>query len=68
MAKVARTSKARAIRSSANYKKRSRARIAQMVRSGRGADTFNEAATLLGVDLTRGQRPRLLTVCGHKVG
>jgi hypothetical protein len=68
MAKVAQLSKTRAIRSSANYKKRSRVRIAKMVRSGRGAKTFNEAATLLGIDLSREQRPRLLNVCGHKVG
>jgi hypothetical protein len=57
-----------ATRFSANYKARSRARIAKMVAAGRGGESFGEVASLLGVDLARGQRPRLVSVCGHKVG
>jgi len=39
-----------------------------MVKAGRGAESFNEVARLLGIDLARGERARLVTVCGHKVG
>ena len=57
-----------ATRFSANYKARSRVRVARMVAAGRGGESFTEVASLLGVDLTCGQRPRLVSVCGHKVG
>jgi hypothetical protein len=39
-----------------------------MVKAGRGAETFDEVARLPGIDLARGERPRLVTVCGRKVG
>jgi hypothetical protein len=57
-----------AARFSANYKARSRTRIAKLVKAGRGEESFNEVARSLGLDLARGERARLVTVCGHKVG
>lgn len=68
MATAAKSSVSRAARSSANYKSRSRARIARAVKAGRGAESFDEVARLLGIDPARGERPRLVSVCGHKVG
>lgn len=73
MAKIARKTVSRRAASaaesfSANYKTRSRTRIAKLVRVGRGEESFNDVALLLGIDLARGERARLVTVCGHKVG
>lgn len=68
MAKAGQASLSRSTRTSADYKTRSRARIAKMVKVGRGAESFKEVARLLGIDLASGERPRLVTVCGHKVG
>lgn len=68
MAKAGQTTQSRSTRTSADYKTRSRTRIARMVKAGHGAESFNEVAHLLGIDLARGERPRLVTVCGHKVG
>jgi len=68
MAKAGRTNQSRSTRTSADYKTRSRARIAKMVKAGRGAESFNEVARMLGIDLAGGERPRLVAVCGHKVG
>ncbi len=68
MAKAGQTTESRSTRTAADYKTRSRARIARMVRAGRGAESFNEVARSLGIDLANGERPRLITVCGHKVG
>ena len=72
MARTAQKSVARAAaaaaRFSANYKTRSRKRLARMVAAGRGEEAFNEVSSLLGIDLAGGQRPRLVSVCGHKVG
>ena len=73
MAKVLRKSASRsaasvAARFSATYKTRSRTRIAKLVKAGRGAESFNDVARSLGIDLARGERARLVTVCGHKVG
>jgi hypothetical protein len=68
MAKAGQTTQSRSRRTSADYKTRSRARIARMVKAGRGAETFDEVARLPGIDLARGERPRLVTVCGRKVG
>lgn len=65
MAKIARKN---ATRLSANYKTRSRTRIAKLVKAGRGEESFNDVALSLGIDLARGERARLVTVCGHKVG
>ena len=55
-------------RFSANYKARSRKRFAGMVAAGRGDEAFNEVSRLLGINLAGGQRPRIASVCGHKVG
>ena len=68
MAKAGQTTQSRSTRPSADYKTRSRARIVKMVKAGRGSESFNEVARLLGIDLAAGERPRLVTVCGHKVG
>ena len=73
MAKIARKTVSRraastAARFSANYKTRSRTRIAKLVKAGRGEESFNDVALSLGIDLARGERARLVTVCGHKVG
>jgi hypothetical protein len=68
MAKAGQTTQSRSTRTSAGYKTRSRARIAKMVKSGRAAESFNEVARMLGIELASGERPRLVTVYGHKVG
>lgn len=73
MAKIARKTVSRraasaAARFSATYKARSRTRIAKLVKAGRGEESFNDVALSLGIDLARGERARLVTVCGHKVG
>ncbi len=68
MAKAGQTTQSRSTPTSADYKTRSRVRIARMVKAGRGAESFNEVARLLGIDLANGERARLVTVCGHKVG
>lgn len=68
MAKAGKTTESRSPRTAADYKTRSRTRIAKMVRAGRGAESFHDVARSLGIDLANGERPRLVTVCGHKVG
>jgi hypothetical protein len=73
MAKIVRQSVSRrevsaAARCSASYKRRSRTHIAKLVKAGRGEESFNDVALSLGIDLARGERARLVAVCGHKVG
>ena len=73
MAKIVRKSVSRraasaAARFSANYKTRSRMRIAKLAKAGRGEESLNDVALSLGIDLARRERARLVTVCGHKVG
>src|SRR5579884_4237947 len=70
MAKIVRKAVSRragsaATRFSANYKTRSRQRIAKLVKAGRGEESFNDVGRSLGIDLARGERARLVTVCGH---
>ena len=68
MARTAQKSARAATRFSANYKARSRARIAQMAAQGRGHESLAEVASLLGIDLAHGERPRLTRVRGFRIG
>ena len=65
MAKIARKTVSRraasaTARFSANYKTRSRTRIAKLVKAGRGEESFNDVARSLGLDWARGERARLV--------
>lgn len=66
--KTARRAALAAARFSANYKARSRARIAKMAAQGRGREALAEAVSLLGIDLARGERPRLTRVGNFRIG
>ena len=47
-------------RFSGNYETQSRTRIAKLVKTGRGKESFNDVALWLGIDLERAERARLI--------
>lgn len=65
---ITRRTASAAARFSVNYKTRTRTRIAKLVNAGRGEESFSGVALSLGISIARGERARLVSVCGRKVG